>query len=122
MDRKSFLVVFFISFVFAATAFADKTADSIVSPQSVKKGTEIAIKIVVNHNGNNFFHYTNWVYVHANGKEIARWDFSSGNRPESNDFTRQFKYTVTEKTELTAMGNCNMHGSAGKVNMLINVE
>jgi desulfoferrodoxin (superoxide reductase-like protein) len=122
MDKKSFLVSFFILFVLATTAFANKTAVSIESPQLVKKGTEITIKIAVSHSANNFFHYTNWVYIHANGKEIARWDFSSGNRPESNNFTREIKYTVNEKTEITAMGNCNIHGSAGEVKMLINVE
>lgn len=122
MDRKSFLVVFFILFVFATTAFANKTAVSIESPQSVKKGTEITIKIAVSHSANNFFHYTDWVYIHANGKEIVRWDFSSGDRPESSDFTMEIKYTVTEETEISAKGNCNMHGSAGEVKLLINVE
>jgi desulfoferrodoxin (superoxide reductase-like protein) len=122
MGKKSFLLALFILIVFASTAFADKTSISIESPQSVKKGTEITIKIAVSHNGNNFFHYTNWVYVRANGKEIARWDFSSGNRPESNNFIREIKYTVTEKTEIAAMGNCNIHGSEGEVNMLINIE
>ena len=91
MGKKSLLVALFISFVFASTAFADKTSVSIESPQSVKKGTEITIKIAVSHNGNNFFHYTNWVYVRANGKEIARWDFSSGNRPENDNFIRTIK-------------------------------
>ena len=122
MDKKSFLVLFLVLFTFATTAFANKTAVSIEAPQSVKQGTEITIKITVTHSGNSFFHHTNWVYVHANGKEIARWDFSSGNRPENNDFTREVKYTVTEKTEITAMGNCNIHGSAGEVKFLVNIE
>jgi desulfoferrodoxin (superoxide reductase-like protein) len=122
MDKKGFLVAFFILFVFTTTAFADKTAVSIEAPQSVTKGTEITIKINVSHSGNNFFHYTDWIYVHANGKEIARWDFSSGTRPEDKNFSREIKYTVTEKTEITAMGNCNIHGSAGEVKTVINVE
>ena len=122
MGKKSLLVALLISFVFASTAFADKTSISIESPQSVKKGTEINIKIAVSHSGNNFFHYTKWVYVRANGKEIARWDFSSGDRPESNNFIREIKYTVTEKTAITAMGNCNIHGSEGEVKTLINIE
>ena len=122
MGKKRLLIALFISFVFASTAFADKTSISIESPQSVKKGTEITIEIAVSHNGNNFFHYTEWVYVRANGKEIARWDFSSGNRPESDHFTKKITYTVTEKTEITAMGNCNIHGSEGEVKTLVNIE
>lgn len=122
MDKNKLLVALFISFIFASTAFAGKTSVSIESPQSVKKGTEITLKIAVSHDGNNFFHYTNWVYVLANGKEIARWDFSSGNRPESDKFVREIRYTVTEDTEITAIGNCNVHGSAGEVSVSINVE
>jgi desulfoferrodoxin (superoxide reductase-like protein) len=122
MEKKSFLVVILVLFVFTSTALADKTAVTIQAPQSVKKGTEITIKISATHSGNNSFHYTNWVYVHANGKEIARWDFSSKNRPESNNFTEEVNYTVNEKTEITAKGNCNIHGSAGEVNMVIDIE
>ncbi len=122
MKRKIFLVMFFILTVFATTAFANKTAVTIESPLSVKKGAEIIIKINISHSANNFFHYTNWVYVHANGKEIARWDFTRSNKPESSNFTREVRYTVTETTEITAMGNCNMHGSAGEVKMVIKVE
>lgn len=122
MKRKIFLVMFFILTVFATTAFANKTAVTIESPLSVKKGAEIIIKINISHSANNFFHYTNWVNVHANGKEIARWDFTRSNKPDSNNFTREVRYTVTETTEITSMGNCNMHGSAGEVTMVIKVE
>jgi desulfoferrodoxin (superoxide reductase-like protein) len=122
MGKKSLLVGLFILFFLASTACADKTSVSIEAPQSVKQGTEVTITIAVSHNGNNFFHYTDWVYVFANGKEIARWDFSSGDRPENEKFTREVNYTVTEKTEITAKGNCNTHGSAGEVKTVISVE
>ena len=122
MNKKSLLVVFFLLTVFATTALANKTAVTIESPQSATKGAEIIIKINVTHSANNFFHYTNWVYIRANGKEIARWDFTSSNKPESNNFYREVRYTVTETTEITAMGNCNIHGSAGEVKMVIKVE
>ena len=122
MNKCAFLIVISALFLFASTAFADKTAVTIEAPQSVKKGTEITIKINVAHSGNNIFHHTNWVYVQANGNEIARWEFSSGDRPESSNFTEEVQYTVNEKTEITAMGHCNIHGSAGEAKMMIDVE
>jgi desulfoferrodoxin (superoxide reductase-like protein) len=122
MKKASLLFAFVLLTVFAATAFANKTAVTIVAPQSVKQGDEVVIKINVSHSANSFFHYTDWVYVQANGKEIARWEFSSGSRPESNDFSREVRYTVTETTEITAKGDCNIHGSAGEVKMVIQAE
>ena len=122
MSKKIFIVFLFFFVIFSGTALANKTAVTIDTPDTVQKGTEITIKVNVTHKGNNFAHYTNWVYVKANGEEIARWDFSMGNRPENETFIREVKYIVTEPTEITAEGNCNIHGSNGSAVLKINVK
>ena len=109
------LMLFFSLFYFLSLgiAFASKSSVSLTVPESVPKGTEVTISVNVTHSGNNMFHYTNWVYVKVNGKEIARWDFSMTNTPESENFTREIKYTVNEPAQIEAEANCNIHGSTG---------
>jgi len=94
-------------------ALADKSAVTIIAPESAAKGTEVTIKLNVTHHGNNMLHYTKWVYIKINGKEIARWDFSATNTPESENFTKEIKYTVNEPAQIEAEASCNIHGSAG---------
>jgi len=91
------LMVCFSLFYFLSLsiAFASKSSVSLTVPESVSKGTEITIKVDVTHIGNNMFHHSNWVYIKVNGKETARWDFSMTNTPESENFTREIKYTVS---------------------------
>jgi len=108
--------------VFSSTAFANKASAAIDAPTTVKKGTEITIKINVTHIGNNFIHHTKWVYVKANGEEIARWDFSMFNTPESENFSREVKYTVSAPTEIIAEASCNIHGSTGPATLKIAVK
>ncbi|MCJ7772425.1 MAG: class II SORL domain-containing protein [Desulfobacterales bacterium] len=122
MSKKILAVFLFFLIFFTGTAFANKTSVNIEAPDSARKGTEITIKINVTHRGNNFIHYSNWVYVKANGEEIARWNFSMGNRPEDEKFSREVKYTVTGPTEIIAEGNCNIHGSNGQAVIKINVK
>lgn len=111
--------VLILSWIFVPAALADKSAITIESPLEVSPGTTITVKLNVTHNGNNFIHYTNWVVVKINGNEIKRWDYSWNNRPESENFTLTFSYTVNEPVEIIAEANCNMHGSKGpaKVNV-----
>jgi desulfoferrodoxin (superoxide reductase-like protein) len=113
MIKKILAIFLFFFIIFSGAAFANKTSVTIEAPDTVKKGAEITIKINVTHKGNNFIHYTNWVIVKVNGEEISRWDFSSGNRPENENFSREVKYTVKGPTEIFAEGHCNIHGSAG---------
>jgi desulfoferrodoxin (superoxide reductase-like protein) len=122
MSKKILAVFLFFLIFFTGTAFANKTSVTIEAPDSAKQGTEISIKINVAHRGNNFVHYTNWVYVKANDKEIARWEFSVGNRSEAENFSREVKYTVTGPVEIIAEGNCNIHGSNGQAALKINVK
>jgi desulfoferrodoxin (superoxide reductase-like protein) len=53
------------------------------------------------------------VKVTANGKEIARWNFTSSQRPEAAVFIREVKVTVLDTMEIKAESSCNVHGSKG---------
>ncbi|RPJ13672.1 MAG: hypothetical protein EHM30_11300 [Desulfobacteraceae bacterium] len=106
----------------AGAAMADKSAVTIDAPQFAAKGTEITIKLNVTHHGNNMFHYTNWVYVKVNEKEIARWNFSATRTPESEYFTKEVKYTINEPVQIEAEANCNIHGSTGIAKATITVK
>ena len=115
MNRKYIIaVVVILFFLISANVFADKSSVAIEVPENITKGSVVTIKVTVTHSGNNFMHYTNWVYVNVNGKEIARWDFSWNNKPENEAFTREVKYTIEEPVTIEAEANCNMHGSKGK--------
>ena len=121
--KKSLVIVFSSLMVFASlAAFADKTSVEIEAPAAAKKGETVTIKIKVTHDGNNIFHYTNWVYVKVNGKEIKRWEYSMFSLPEDEVFTREITYTVSESVDIEAEGNCNIHGSTGKKTVRITVK
>lgn len=103
-------------------ALANKSAVSIETSQTVPKGSEIILRVTVTHNGNNFFHYTKWVQIIINGKEVARWDYTSTNRPEGATFTKEVKYVVNEEIEIRAEAYCNLHGSAGPAVLKVRVK
>jgi desulfoferrodoxin (superoxide reductase-like protein) len=96
-----------------AVGFANQTAVTIEAPSEAQVGSEITITVHVTHEGNNFFHYTDWVWLKAGDQEIARWAFEASKRPEAENFTRQVRYRVTGPVVFTASGHCNIHGSAG---------
>jgi desulfoferrodoxin (superoxide reductase-like protein) len=104
------------------TSYANKSSVTISAPETTGRGSEVLVKLSITHSANNFFHYTNWVTLKVNGKEYSRWDFSSGNRPEAADFTREVKIKVNDPIELIAEANCNMHGSAGPANWKITIK
>jgi desulfoferrodoxin (superoxide reductase-like protein) len=106
---------------FSTSAFADKASVTIIVPESVKKGTEVTIKIKVIHSGNNFIHHVDWAQISVDGKEVKRWDYSWTNKPESGTFEREFKYVVTAPIEVSSQADCNMHGNNGVVKAKINV-
>jgi desulfoferrodoxin (superoxide reductase-like protein) len=108
-------IVLSISFV----VFANQTSVAIVAPETAKKGTEVTITINVSHSSNNRFHYTNWVWVKADGKEIGRWEYSSDKLPENENFSLEVKVKITADTVIEAQGNCNRHGSAGVQSLTI---
>ena len=104
------------------SGFANKASVKIDAPDSVVKGSEITIKINVEHDSNSMFHYTKWVYVMINGKETNRWEYSWRKRPESNNFTKEITYTVNEPLEIVAEASCNTHGSENKILHTVSLE
>jgi desulfoferrodoxin (superoxide reductase-like protein) len=124
MRRRDFLlsIPFFFLTLRTGVAFANKSSTSIEAPQTATKGSEITIRVTVTHKGNSFLHYTKWLQVIANKKEIARWDFSSGQRPEAEIFTKEITIKAMEDMEVTAEANCNIHGSTGPTTAKISVK
>jgi desulfoferrodoxin (superoxide reductase-like protein) len=92
---------------------ANKSEASIEGPTSVARGTEVTLRITATHNANTVSHYTEWLKVTANQKEVARWDYTKENRPEGAVFTKEIKMKVMEDTEIVAESSCNNHGSKG---------
>ena len=97
----------------ASAALANRAEASIEGPTIVAKGSEVTLRITASHNANTGSHFTEWLRVTANKKEIARWDYSKDDRPEGAVFTREIKMTLTEDTDITAEASCNKHGSKG---------
>ncbi|MDP2973287.1 MAG: desulfoferrodoxin family protein [Deltaproteobacteria bacterium] len=124
MNRRRFCYLMVLGglSLYTQPAFANKASTSIDAPQTATKGSEITIRVTVTHKGNSFLHYTKWLRVIANQKEIARWDYSSGQRPEAEVFTREVKTTAIEDLEVTAEAHCNIHGSTGPATVKISVK
>jgi desulfoferrodoxin (superoxide reductase-like protein) len=112
----------FMTLMLSSQAFANKSAASIQAPTEAPRGSEAVIRVTVTHNDNNPLHYTDWVYVMVNGKEVARWTYTAWNRPESATFTKEIKVTAGENLEVKAEANCNVHGSAGPAISKISVK
>lgn len=100
--------------------YANQASVTIDAPRDVVQGATIKIKLMMAHDGNNFMHHVNWVVLKADGKEIARWNYSAFNKPESETFSKEVDYTISGPVELTAEANCNIHGSTGPAIVKIN--
>jgi desulfoferrodoxin (superoxide reductase-like protein) len=103
-------------------ATADKSSVTIEAPQSVQKGAEMMIRVTVTHSANTALHYTEWLKVTVNQKEVARWDYTSNSRPEAAVFTKELKLKAAENMEITAQASCNNHGSKGPGTMKVTVR
>jgi len=118
MNRRKFLAtsVAFVGGVVLTygTAWANKAESRLEVPESAAKGSETIIKLTVIHSANSFFHHVEWAWIQVNGKEIARWDFSTSNLPESETFSRTVKVKIEENLEIKAKASCNLHGSANE--------
>jgi desulfoferrodoxin (superoxide reductase-like protein) len=90
-------------------------------PTSAEKGSEVTIKITVTHSANSFLHYTKWLKVQTNGQPVQQWDYTAGNRPDGETFTKEVKIKILENTEVVAEASCNIHGSAGPAKLMIMV-
>ena len=102
--------------------FANKSEVTIDGSTQAAKGSEVTLRITVTHNANTASHYTEWLKVTANQKEVARWDFTKENRPEGAVFTKEIKIKVMEDTEIVAEASCNNHGSKGPAKHKITVK
>ena len=124
------IVLLLAFFSFPHVVFANKASVTIEAPESAVKESEITIKITVTHSANAMFHHVKWVYVMMNGKEIARWDYSMFNLPKPDGklsdmplvFTKEIKYTVHGRSEITAEASCNIHGSMGPAKAQVSVS
>jgi desulfoferrodoxin (superoxide reductase-like protein) len=118
----SLIFLVMIVLVYGEYVWANKSTTSIEVPESIPKGSEITIRVTVTHNANNFMHYTKWLQIMVNGKEIARWDYTMGNRPEGATFTKEIKYKVEGDIEIKAEASCNLHGSAGPATVKVSAK
>ena len=124
MEGKGFLCVLVLTLVLllAGAVYADKSAVSLEGPSTVAKGSEVTIKVTVTHSANSAMHYTEWLNVTANNKEVAKWTYTGSQRPEAAVFTKEVKIKVTEDTEIRAEAVCNVHGSKGPGTIKISVK
>ena len=109
-------------FIFPGRICADESSVTIDAPATATRGEEITIKVTALHDGNNFFHYTDWLYIMINDKEVARWDYTWRKRPEGKTFTKEITYMVTDPVEIKAEAHCNLHGSTGPKTLKISVN
>jgi desulfoferrodoxin (superoxide reductase-like protein) len=106
----------------ANVALANRSETTIDGPTQAVKGSEVTLRITVTHNANTASHYTEWLKVTANQKEVGRWDYTKESRPEGGVFTKEIKIKVTEDAEIVAEASCNMHGSKGPATHKIMVK
>lgn len=116
------MLILAVLFLQVSPAFANKATAAIEGPTSVARGTEVTLRVVVTHNANSSSHYTEWLKVAANKKEIDRWDYAKGKRPEAAEFTKEIKIKIMEDTEIIAEASCNNHGSKGPATHKITVK
>jgi desulfoferrodoxin (superoxide reductase-like protein) len=116
------IVLLLIVGTFSGVALADKSAATIEGSANAAKGSEITLKVTVTHSANSATHYTEWLKVTANDKEIARWNYTSSQRPDAAVFTKEVKVKVLEAMDVKAESNCNVHGSKGPTTLKISVK
>jgi desulfoferrodoxin (superoxide reductase-like protein) len=121
MKKLIFLSTVFL-LVSGLNLMANKTSVSVKGPSTAKKGTEVTIIIDVTHKGNSKMHYTDWVTLKLNGKEIKKWEFTKEKLPEAQDFKLEYKMVLTEDGTFEAQGHCNLHGSAGAKTLSVKIN
>jgi len=119
MLKTLFLVALVL--IIPVSAMANKTSVELTAPEKAEKGTEVTVVINVKHMGNSATHFTDWVSVKINDKEVKRWEYNKNERPEAGNFTLEYKFVLNEKSKIVIQGNCNKHGSAGPKEVVIDV-
>ena len=115
-------VLLLVAGAWNGVALADKATATIEGPANAAKGSEVTLKVTVTHSANSARHHTEWLKVTANNKEIARWNYTSSERPDGAVFTKEVKVKVLETMEVKAEASCNVHGSKGPSTLKITVK
>ena len=118
MKKLLFLLPVLLFFT-SSGLLANKTSVEVKAPSEIKKGTEVTLVVNVSHKGNSKAHFTDWVVLKVNGKEVKRWQYDKTNLPPGNEFVLEYKFVATEDLTVEAQGHCNLHGSAGSKNITI---
>ena len=118
---KVFLSISFLLMI-SFSSVANKTSVEITAPEKADKGSEVTLVINVKHMGNTAAHFTDWVSIKINGKEVKRWKYTKKERPEAGNFKLEYKFTLNEKSTIVVKGNCNKHGSTGSKEVVIDIK
>jgi len=118
MKKVALFTVCLLALIFVPV-LANKTSVSIKAPTEAEKGKEIKVVISVTHSGNTRLHHTDWVVLSVNGKEVKKWEYDRSNRPDSENFTLEYTLVIEEESVIEAQGNCNLHGSTGKDQVIV---
>jgi len=87
-----FLIQFLlVVFLCANVAFANKASVSIEAPAEVTKGSEITIRLTVDHNADSLFHHVEWVQLMVNNNQIGYWRYSALDLPPAATFTKEIQ-------------------------------
>jgi desulfoferrodoxin (superoxide reductase-like protein) len=112
--RCLFLLIFLgVGPTSANIAWANKPTVTIEAPAVVTKGSEITIRITIDHSANDPIHHVEWVQVLVNYQVVVWREYSFFNLPEDYTFRIEIKYTIHEDTEIRAEASCNFHSSRG---------
>ena len=103
----------------AEPAQANKSSVALEQLAQATEDGKAVVKCTVTHSGNNFLHHTEWLRVSANGKEIARFEFSWRNKPENEAFIREVPVDAAAPVLIEGEASCNIHGSKGPAKMTI---
>ncbi len=119
---KKFVLLLAVIIILPLSLLANKTSVKVVAPDTAVAGETVKITIDVKHKGNSARHFTDWVYVKINGEEVKRWEFSRTDLPESQEFQLEYEFVAESTVQIEIKGNCNLHGSSGKVMKTITVN
>ena len=124
MKNLTMKVIFLVAYTFLISfpALANKTSVEVVAPEKAEKGSEVTVVINVSHMGNTGAHFTDWVTIKINGKEVKRWEYTKKNLPESAKFKLEYTFVLNEKSTIEVKGNCNKHGSTGAKQVIVDLE
>jgi desulfoferrodoxin (superoxide reductase-like protein) len=103
----------------AEPAQANKSSVALEQLAQATNDGKAVVKCTVTHSGNNFLHHTEWLRVSANGKEIARFEFSWRNKPENEAFIREVTVDAAAPVLIEAEASCNLHGSKGPAQITV---